>query len=89
MKTIICGIPVSIVQRATNTKDDNNYGRFSGKEALITLDKTMPKAIQEATLVHEWVHGVLEYNGIDHGEILVAVLATELYRSGYRVKLVK
>jgi hypothetical protein len=89
MKTVICGIPFEIVMRQPNARDDNNYGKGDGKHAVIFIDDTMPKSIKDATLVHEWMHQVYECNGITHEELQVAVMATELYRQGFRVKIEK
>jgi hypothetical protein len=33
------------------------------------------------------MHGVYEANGIQHEEIHVSVMAAELYRQGFRVKV--
>jgi hypothetical protein len=87
VKTIICGIPFEIIQREPNTRADTNFGRMDVKMAQITIDKTMPPEMREATIVHEWMHAVYEINGIDHTEIQIGVLATELYRQGFRIKV--
>jgi len=89
MKTIICGIPFEIVMRERTLPVDDNYGLMSGKEARIYLDSKIPKPMRDATLVHEWMHAVFECNGIQHEEVQVAVMATELYRNGFRVKVEK
>lgn len=87
MKTSVCGIPFEIVLRERIHRDDGNYGRMDGKEGRIYIDAEMPKAVREATLVHEWMHAVYECNGVQHDEAHVAVMATELYRNGFRVKV--
>ena len=89
MKTMICGIPFDIIMREKTSPVDQNYGLMSGKEARIYLDAKVPKPMREATLVHEWMHAVFECNGIQHEEVQVAVMATELYRNGFRVKVEK
>jgi len=87
VKTTICGIPVRIVLHEGHGRGDGNYGEMDGKSATIHIDQAMPKAVREATLVHEWMHAVFEYNGIEHTEVQVAVLSTELYRQGFRIKV--
>jgi hypothetical protein len=47
----------------------------------------MPEPVREATLVHEWMHSVYDINGIEHSEVQIGVMATELYRQGFRVKV--
>jgi len=42
---------------------------------------------RDATLVHEWIHAVLFCNNITHSEEIVSILAQELYREGFRVKV--
>lgn len=82
----ICGLPWTVQERETNTRDDQNMGKSDSKMLLITIDKTMPLAAKEATLVHEWMHAVYEINGVAHDEQHVSVMAAELYRCGFRVK---
>lgn len=87
MKTTICGLSHEIVMRDPLGRDDTNYGRYDGKMARIHLDKTMPQHVIDTTLVHEWIHGVYEQYGIEHQEIHVSVIAAELYRAGFRVRV--
>ena len=84
-KIIICGLPFKIIYRDRNSRSDLSMGRCDSKDLTIHIDKDMPDAQKQATLVHEWLHAVLDINGIEASEILVSVLGTELYRSGFRV----
>lgn len=84
--TNICGTPFQIIDRPRNSRDDNNMGKSDVIESKIFITAEMPKATKDATLVHEWIHSVLTLNGIEHDEVLVSVLANELYREGFRVK---
>ena len=86
-KTIICGIPYDIIEREPNLRSDENLGRGDCKHATITMDGSMPQAVKDATLVHEWMHQVYECNGVAHEEQHVSVMATELYRQGFRIKV--
>ena len=83
MKTIVCGIPFEIKE---GSKDLEPFGRTSGRPALIEISPECSTEQKEATLVHEWIHAVFMCNGIAHEEVQVGVLATELFRSGFRVK---
>ena len=87
MNISICGVQYAIIMREPNARDDSNYGKFDGKMGKIFIDSTMPEAVKDATLVHEWMHGVYEANGVQHEEQHVSVMATELYRQGFRVKV--
>lgn len=85
-KVIICGIPFRLMMRERDGSNDMNMGISNTKDTIIAIDNEMSKEQKEATLVHEWVHCVLNMNGINHEEVLVGVLGTELYRAGFRVK---
>ena len=84
--TIICGIPFEIIERPRNARDDDNMGKCDIIESKIFINADMPNETKDATLVHEWIRGVLSHSGIEHDEVTVSVLANELYREGYRVK---
>lgn len=83
---VICGLPFELIHRDRNSRSDVSMGRCDTKDLKIFLDKEMPTEQQEATLVHEFVHAVFDLNAIEAQEIQVAVLATELYRCGFRVQ---
>lgn len=87
MKIDIAGLPYIIVLRDRNSRDDMNMGRIDTKDLIIYIDSDMPAEQQNATLIHEWIHGVLDAHGVAHEEILVSVLATEMYRSGLYFKM--
>jgi len=88
MRTIICGIPFKVIM-FDRVAADGLYGRMDGKSATIYLDDDMPREMRDATMIHEWIHAVWECNGIQHTEEQVSTMATELYRSGFRVKVEK
>lgn len=87
MQIDVCGVSYEVIERIPGGRDDADYGQFDGKMGKIYLDSTMPQTIKDATLVNEWMHGVYEANGIEHQEVHVAVMAAELYRQGFRVKV--
>ena len=85
----VCGVPFELKEVESNGRNDGSMGRCDAKMAEITLNKEMPEGMKEQTLVHEWLHGVLETNGLPEQsgkETLVCVLSAELYRNGFRVK---
>jgi len=83
----ICGIPFEIIERDRNSRDDGNFGKCDTKDGKIYIDKEMTIEQKRATLVHEWMHAVYTLNGIDHSEVQVSVMATELFRNGFSLKL--
>ena len=85
-KTIICGIPFNVIER-DSFEDDCIMGECDIIQSSLFVYKKMPKETKDATLVHEWIHAVLQHSGIKHKEILVSVLANELYREGFRVRV--
>lgn len=89
MKTIILGLPFEIILREPKDREDGNFGSCDAKLGRIQMDKTMPRCIQDQTLVHEWIHGVITLQGCSIDETAVSVLAAELYREGFRVKVEK
>ena len=85
----VCGIPFEVKEIQSNGRGDGNMGRSDSKLATITLNKEMPKTVKESTLIHEWIHSVLDCVGMGEysgDEKLVCALQNELYRAGFRVK---
>ena len=89
MEIDVCGVPHKVIFRDRIGREDQNYGRYDGKDGRIFIDKEMTPEIRAVTLVHEWMHGVYEANGVEHLECHVAVMAAELYRQGFRIKMIK
>lgn len=85
MKIMACGIPFTIVEKEDG--DFDVFGRTSSKPATIDINKTCSPEQREATYVHEWCHAVLMCNGVAHDEAVVAILSTELYRNGFRIRV--
>ena len=81
----ICGLPFNLVYRERNSRSDASMGKCDIKDLKIYIDKDMPAEQRRASLVHEWIHAVLDLNGVEAHEGVVSVLGTELYRSGFRV----
>jgi hypothetical protein len=88
MKTIICGIPFEVIEvESSLTEDQERFGECDVMAATIKINAHCSKAQKEATLVHEWIHAVAGCNGTSQSEDIVGVLATELYRQGFRVEV--
>ena len=86
----VSGIPFEVKEVESNSREDPAMGRCDTKQALITINKDMPGAVKDVTLIHEWLHGVLENNGmpeISSNETFICVLSTELYRNGFKPKV--
>lgn len=89
MKTDICGIQYSVNYLEPNSREDTFMGRTDPQMASITINKNMPKDIQEQCLIHEWLHAVLCNYAMEqtNDEQMVQALASELFRSGFKVTL--
>ena len=82
---IYCGIMALTIFMSINKL----HKKIDQLMALITLNKEMPKEVKETTLIHEWLHAVLDCIGCGdytNDEKLVCGLQNELYRAGFRVK---
>ena len=87
----VCGIPFKIIEIESNCRTDMSMGRSDSKTATITINKDMPQEVKESTLIHEWLHSVLDCTGFgeySNDEKLVSALQNELYRAGFRVKTI-
>ena len=87
MKTVICGIAYDVKELDPNSRTDTFMGRSDIVKGEITINKTMSKQQKEQTLIHEWIHCVLDNYCLEEGnnEHLVQTLASELYRNGFKV----
>jgi hypothetical protein len=87
VKTIICGIPFEVIEVESTLGSEQPLGECDVMAATITINARCSNAQKEATLVHEWIHAVAGCNGASQSEDMVSVLATELYRQGFRVEV--
>jgi hypothetical protein len=87
VKTIICGIPFEITEVENCFGSEHRFGECDTMAATIKLNRHCSPEQKDATLVHEWVHGVGGCNGTSQDEDLISVIAIELYRQGFRVKV--
>jgi hypothetical protein len=83
-KIMVCGIPFTLRFFEDNSRADGAMGRMDSKRGEIAISSTLEGDILESTILHEWIHAVLEMNGVDHDEGVAAVLGNELYRNGFR-----
>ena len=86
-KVDVCGVAFTVEQFDDHSRSDGALGRCDSKTGTIKLSNTMSDDVAISTLVHEWVHAVLDINGIPHEEIIAGVLGNELYRNGFRVPI--
>ena len=85
----VCGVRFLYKEIESNGRGDVSMGRSDSKMAVITINEDMPKEMKESTLIHEWIHAVLDCAGMGEysgDEKLVCALQNELYRAGFRVK---
>jgi hypothetical protein len=82
-KIMVCGIPFTLRFFEDNSRADGAMGRMDSKRGEIAISSTLEGDILESTILHEWIHAVLEMNGVDHDEGVAAVLGNELYRNGF------
>lgn len=77
----ICGVPHKIELCKDNFTMDAHFGEIKYTEARIRINEDMPESMQEATLVHEWLHGalvMLGFNDTSNDEQFVTALATAI-----------
>jgi hypothetical protein len=69
-----------------NSRIDSSMGRSDSKMGVIHISKSINNDVKKVTLIHEWLHGILDVYGVDHTESVVNVLANELFRIGFVIK---
>ena len=83
----VCGVPFLYKEFEPNSRSDNSMGRSDSAQAIIHINKDMPKEMKETVIIHEWLHAVFDCNGfgeLSSNEVLVSMLQNELYRAGFR-----
>lgn len=86
----ICGISYEVKFLEPNNREDDFMGRQDPQRAVITINKTVSKEVQQQTLIHEWIHAVLCNHCLDdRNEPLVQTLACELHRNGFKLPLLE
>ena len=91
MKVNICGIPHTIKRVKDSFNMDNHFGQINFKEAEILLNVDSSEEIQQATLCHEILHGLLVHIGredLSTDETLVTSLGNAINGS-FNVKEVE
>lgn len=88
MKIDVCGIPFSVerVSGSFSCKPDP-FGESDAIRAMIKISSLCSPEQFDATLIHEWAHGVCQCYGCDSNEPMILALSQELYRLGFRVKI--
>ena len=86
---VICGVKFNVVLQDNPPNKLNSgdlyMGRCETSKATITLDKGLSDDMLKQTLIHEYLHAVLDIYGIEHNEPIIHVLSNELFRNGFRV----
>ena len=89
MKVNICGIPHSVIYcEDTIDAGDTRFGQIEYLEAKIKINKNATKELQEETLCHEMVHGILVHIGrqdLNDDENFVQALGNAIF-NGFEVK---
>lgn len=84
-KTVkICGIPHSVVLCEDNFNTDCHFGQIEYAKCEIRINKDMPEEMQQQTLIHEMLHGMLVMIGqseLAQDEQLVQSLAMAINQS--------
>jgi len=90
----VMGFPVTIDDQASN---DEFWGEFTGYvgRGEIRLNKDLNKSEREHVLLHEIIHAVLHFTGVnssltkDEEEAVTTALANGLSSAGYRLRKVR
>jgi len=69
------------------SRQDGAMGRSDSKLGIISISSDLDGPMQESTLIHEWVHGILEIYGVAAPEEVATVLGNELYRQGFELPI--
>lgn len=77
----ICGVPHKIERVTDGFKDNSTLGQIEYAKCVITLNSAMTPEMENVTLIHEVLHGMLVhlgYNDLSDDEILVSSLASAI-----------
>ena len=85
MKVRIFGMEYRVERFSQHDPTDSAMGRAIMSRGLIRLSDSMPKDVEEETLLHEVVHLVADQAGVALTEPQVAVISLGLYTAGVRV----
>lgn len=85
----ICGIPHEIILCEDNFDVDTHFAQINYGNAEIKVNKNMNKYIQEESICHEVVHGILVHIGrqeLSSDETFVQALGNAIMQS-FEIKL--
>ena len=88
MKVNICGHIHDVQYKEDCFDFETHYGMIDYKNCTITVNKDCPQNIQEETLCHEMVHGMLfhlGYQQYSQDETFVQALANAIYQ-GFKIR---
>ena len=84
MKVSICGVPHRVIECKDDFDADIHFGLIDYKACEIKINGDLVPEMQDSTLVHEMMHGILMHLGYEElaqDEKFVRVLGNEIYRS--------
>lgn len=90
MKVDVCGQEYIINEIESSSRYDSTMGRSDSKLGIISVNKELPKDIKETTLIHEWLHCVLDnysFSEESNDEKLVSAISLELFRAGFNLRI--
>ena len=71
----------------SQSRQDGAMGRSDSKMGVIRICRDIQGDVKDVTIIHEWLHGLLDVYGLEHPEALVSVIANELFRTGYLLSI--
>lgn len=92
-KVNVCGVMFDLIRVYEDSFNRHcHLGEADFRKSRIRINNSMDKEQQEATLIHEWLHAILDansYHDESGDEKLISCLQTNLYLAGFRVPVVK
>lgn len=88
MKVNICGIAHDVVQLEDHFDMDCHFAQIDYKNAEIRINADMKPSVQQESLCHEMIHGILVhlgYNDYSQDEQFVQALANAISQ-GFEIK---
>lgn len=75
----ILDVDFKIIRETSGAWSERGMGRASLKKGEISIDQTMPKSVQDSTLIHEVVHMIANILDIDMNEQDVSNISAGVY----------
>ena len=87
----ILGLPYTVELKECVAKGESLRGQIHFAEQRIVIDRTLPKEMQEVTLIHEILHAICDIQGIEElsdNEQAIQNLAIGLYSLSCRESII-